>query len=322
MLAIASPVRVYAKTGNIADAELFAGKRTNVIAGHDITNVSLYLQNVSPEDTSIVSAGRDIILFDANNASRSSVTAAILAKSPSALSQLLPGALSGDISIGGPGTLEVLAGRNLDLGAGTQNSAGTGVGIVSIGNARNPYLPFDQGAQIIVAAGVGIPSGLGLSCSNANFAAFISDFLDPATGGDNATHFLPELGTLLGMNGASNQDIWNAFNGKSTEQKATYALDVFYLVLRDAGRDHNAGDKFGGYSIGMKAVADLFPGNKWTGNIIPQLREIQTTSGGDIDLLAPGGGLLFGQNLTNPNPLNQGIMTLSKEASLSLPMMT
>ncbi len=25
----------------------------------------------------------------------------------------------------------------------------------------------------------------------------------------------------------------------------------------------------------------------------------------------PGGGLLFGQNLTNPDPLNQGIMTLS-----------
>jgi hypothetical protein len=42
-----------------------------------------------------------------------------------------------------------------------------------------------------------------------------------------------------------------------------------------------------------------------------ELREIQTTSGGDIDPLAPGGGLLFRQNLTNPNPLNQGIMTLS-----------
>ncbi len=58
---------------------------------------------------------------------------------------------------------------------------------------------------------------------------------------------MPELGDLLGMSGASNQDIWSAFNGKTSEQKATVALDVFYLVLRDSGRDHNNGDLFGGY---------------------------------------------------------------------------
>ena len=68
----------------------------------------------------------------------------------------------GDLQISGPGTLEVLAGRNLALGEGTSpnNAVGTGLGITSIGNSRNPYLPFD-GANIIAAAGLGDSSGLG-----------------------------------------------------------------------------------------------------------------------------------------------------------------
>ena len=59
------------------------------------------------------------------------------------------GPLAGDIQVSGPGALEVLAGRNLDLGIGPNNSDGTAVGITSIGNARNPSLPF-AGADVIV----------------------------------------------------------------------------------------------------------------------------------------------------------------------------
>jgi hypothetical protein len=86
--------------------------------------------------------------------------------------------------------------------------------------------------QVITAAGVGVPSGVGLSDSNANFAPFISDFLDPATAGANASRFLPELSGLLEMSGADNRYIWNAFNSRSGDQKASLALDMFYLVLR------------------------------------------------------------------------------------------
>lgn len=64
------------------------------------------------------------------------------------------GPQAGDIQISGPGTLEVLAGRNIDLG-GRGHGDGTGVGITSVGNARNPYLAF-AGADIVVAAGIGL----------------------------------------------------------------------------------------------------------------------------------------------------------------------
>jgi hypothetical protein len=53
-----------------------------------------------------------------------------------------------DIQISGPGALEVAAGRNPDLGSGANNADGTGEGLTSIGNGRNPFLTF-EGASII-----------------------------------------------------------------------------------------------------------------------------------------------------------------------------
>src|SRR5262249_40236617 len=60
----------------------------------------------------------------------------------------------GPLKIGGPGELLVLAGRNIDLGAGTEgpferNSAG----VVSVGNTENGLLP-KTGAGITVIAGL------------------------------------------------------------------------------------------------------------------------------------------------------------------------
>jgi len=304
-----TPVRIYTKTGDISDVELFAGKFTRVIAGEDISDIALYIQNNNASDVSIVAAGRDITLSDPNDTARS----AILAAQQNDKFLFLSVALSGDVSIGGPGTLEVLAGRNLDLGSGAENSDGTGVGIISIGNARDPYLPFGDGAQIVAAAGVGALTGADLSTSNLDFTKFIADFLDPSTTGGDATAYLPDLGSLMGLSGADDQTVWNAFSKLSAEQKATYALDIFYLVLRDAGRDHNNGDLNGGYNLGYQAIADLFATKTttWSGNISLTSREIKTESGGDIDLLAPGGSLTVGYELGDKQPLDQGVMTLS-----------
>jgi len=316
-----TPLRLYAKR-DISDLQLTSGKAVAVIAGNDISDVAFNLQNNSAGDISLIEAGRDISLFDANNKSRLAVINAAAAANISedlfnALI-VLPPSLSGTISIGGPGTLEVLAGRNLTLNAGSAGSTSSlfsfnspDSGIISVGNANNPALPFDQGASIVAAAGIGIPSGTGLSGSNANFAAFVADFINPDSAGVNGERFLPELGELLGMTGASSADIWKTFDAKPLEQRNLIAADMFYIVLRDAGRDHNNGDLFGGYNVGRQAIADLFPGNLWTGNISLTSREIKTTSGGDINLLVPGGNVFVGLDLGDKQPLDQGILTLS-----------
>ena len=49
------------------------------------------------------------------------------------------------------GMLEVLAGRNLDLGTGANLADGTGVGITSIGSGRNPFL--QNGRRICIRSG-------------------------------------------------------------------------------------------------------------------------------------------------------------------------
>ena len=150
------PMHLYAGTGDISGVTLFSSKAARVVAGRDITDIALYIQNTQASDVSIVASGRDLIAYDANsvlrNASQLAGNTVNQGEAP----------LPGDIQISGPGTLEVLAGRNLDLGVGLKNDDGTGAGITSIGNGRNPSLPF-AGAAVIAAAGVGPAFDLGSS---------------------------------------------------------------------------------------------------------------------------------------------------------------
>lgn len=297
------PVHIYAKDGNISGITLFAGKSSQVIAGRDITDIAFYIQNLKSTDVSQVIAGRDIIAYDPNSPLR------VLAQQTANVMQDVPQA--GDIQISGPGVLEVFAGRNLTLGTGTNlaDPSDTNLGIVSIGNARNPALPF-EGASILAGAGIGASSSL--ASSNMNFANFISQFLNPATAATQSDRYLPDLGSLMGLSNATNQQIWTAFNLLTPEQQDNLALDVFYLVLRDAGRDHNAPTSPDdlAYKNGFNAIAALFPDSqKWQGDISLSSREIKTKNGGDITLFAPGGQLSLGFNVDASKTADQGILT-------------
>ena len=300
------PLRIYASDGNISGLELFSGKFSDIVAGADITDVALYIQNDNVTDVSVVAAGRDVIPYDPTSPLRLETLASgnIIAGN----SQLV----SGDIQINGPGTLEVLAGRNLNTGVGANNSDGTGVGITSIGNSRDPYLPF-AGAQIIAGAGIGTSAGL--DDSKMDFTTFIGQYLNPSTSGLEGDIYLPDLGTLMGLPaGSSDSDIWTAFTNlqsKNPGQADGYALDIFYLVLRDAGRDHGnpSSPGFGNYNQGEAAIAALFPGNQWQGNINLTSREIKTQNGGDVDIFAPGGSLTVGLEIAGAQPVDQGVIT-------------
>ncbi|MEI9898590.1 MAG: hypothetical protein WDN28_33230 [Chthoniobacter sp.] len=123
-----------------------------------------------------------------------------------------PGApLAGDIQINGPGTLEVLAGRNLDLGDGPNYNDGTGVGHYQHWECRNPFLPFD-GASIVAMAGIGGPGDL-LGNGTLNFPSFADQFL--SSGASGSSTYLAELGLKS-----------SAVDSLSEEQKALLALQV------------------------------------------------------------------------------------------------
>ena len=285
-----TPLRLYAGTGDISGLTLFSPKFSRIFAGRDLIDVSLYLQNVRKGDVSIVTSVRDMVPANAGAALR------VLANRTGNIPSSTSGPLAGDIQIAGPGSLQVLAGGNLDLGTVAGNADGTGVGLTSIGNARNPFLGF-EGASLIAGAGIGPSTGLGNS--SLDFESFIAQYVK----GGQGAFYLEELSDQLdGRN----------FDSLPTEEQNRIALEVFYLVLRDAGRS-NAGTPAasgvtGGYATGFAAIETLFP-QAGTGDILTRGRDIRTRNGGDISLFAPGGGLTLANTLIG-NPLAPpGIVT-------------
>ncbi|NQX02321.1 filamentous hemagglutinin family protein, partial [bacterium] len=291
-----NPVRLYAAGGDVSGLTLFSPKVTRILAERDITDVAFYLQNLAAGDITLVSAGRDIIPFNENApvralagdvASGNFVGDAPLSTSSGGASS----GMAGDIQINGPGVLQVLSGRNLDLGTGANFTDGTGVGITSIGNFRNPNLPF-AGADIIALAGVTAADGQGaadgLSLSSLNFDAFIEKYLKQPETFDSS--YWDEIGGNRG------------FGELTEEQQAMIGLEKFYVLLRDAGRKVV---ESGNYDGGYDAVKSLFGSGKPVGEISTRAREIRTSTGGSISLGVPGGGIkmasdIFGNPLTPP----------------------
>jgi filamentous hemagglutinin len=320
----AQPVEIATIGGDISDFTLISPEKVNISSGLDLQDVSFYIQNNNASDISIVSADRNITLFDPNSSG-------LLALGEANDSN----AAFGDIQIGGPGTLEVLAGGNLDLGQGTSpfalSNPGTNLGITSIGGARNPYLPQSGGASIIAAAGLGNTSGLTSNPQLVDYHDFIEDYLDftNSAATDESVTYLPDLGSLLGVSGATNQQIWDIFSGipdgtltasedqvqasLTPESRDALATTIFYDVLRDAGRNHNnpASTGFGNYDSGFAAISALFPSSgSYNGNISLTSREFKTENGGDIDMLLPGGSVDVGLNNLGAQAVDQGILTV------------
>ena len=286
------PLQIRANTGDLSGLELFSAHFSQISAGRDIRDVSLYLQNNRSTDLSVVSSGRDILLYDANSALRTQ------AQSGANLLNVGADPLGGDLQISGPGQLQVLAGRHLDLGLGGNNSDGTGAGITSIGNGRNPGLPF-QGADLILAAGIGAAGSIG------NSRLTIEDFVTDILQGSRAEEYL----RLYASKSNSNVDTAAEFNALDPVERQKACLDLFAIVLRTAGREQAA--KGGSYADGFAAIESLFPGQDWQGNISTQARDIRSRSGGSIDILAPGGGLtlasaLLGTSLAPPGIITEG----------------
>ncbi|MEX1117518.1 MAG: filamentous hemagglutinin family protein [Terrimicrobiaceae bacterium] len=293
------PVRIYATGGSISGLTLFTPKLSQIVAEQDITDIAFYLQNANEDSVTIVSAGRDIIPFNENSPTRVAASDLALrnvitdAQQPTVVGTLTQ-ALPGDIQINGPGALEVLAGRNIDLGTGANFVDGRGTGITSIGRERNPFLPID-GARLVVFAGIkGIENegpALGLAGSNFNFEEFIDTYLpggEPIIAIDD-----PELLEKL-----------EEFSSLSPEQQNILALDVFFALLRQSAAE--ASQDGGTYALGNAASALLFGDSAGEeGSIQTRSRDIRTASGGGITIGTPSGGVtlasdIFGNPLTPP----------------------
>jgi len=260
-----TPARLYAAGGNIEGLTFFSAKSAKIFAGLDVADVALYLQNINAGDISVITSGRDILPYSSSSPLRS------LAARTGNLA--VSGPLAGDISVSGPGFLDVLATRNIDLGTGANNSDGTATGINAIGNLRNPFLPFG-GADVLLAAGFGPSTGLG-------------------SGALNFDAFLAEYGTDVDL-------------GLSEDERARLAVRTLFTVLAEGAAGASANSD---YSEVTAAVDLLFGGLTFPGDIFTYSREIKTRTGGALTALAPGGSIRMASSIIGQPLVPPGIVT-------------
>jgi filamentous hemagglutinin family protein len=262
-----TPTLFIAAQGDIAGngAVLQIPKSAQFIAGRDITDVQLSAENQSANDVTLFQAGRDITY-----------------------------SLETDgIDVGGPGYLDLLAGRNIDLGASN--------GIATSATLENPTLPGTSGATVNVLAGL---------TEQPAYQSFITKyFVDQSS-------YASELGAFVssvtGASGLSAAAALTDFQALPSIEQLPLILTAFFNELNQSGLEATAGQQ-PGYARGYAAINALFPGSldsagkpvaasdlPYSGDLSLSFSRIYTLAGGDINLLVPGG--LIDVGLANPPP--------------------
>jgi filamentous hemagglutinin len=266
-----NPVRVVALTGNVSDALLsYIPKSVDVIAGGDITQLTLRADNIASSDLSLISAGGNVTYA-----------------SPRDVNGLLVPEGGESIVIEGPGSLLIEAGGNINLG--------TSVGITTVGNLYNPS---------IAPGGAGVSLLAGATAANADLTDFIARYLTGST-----TYDLLLINYVRAHTAASvttKADALSIFQGFSAEQQYLLCEQIFYDEIRSGGRVAAApGPGHGDYSRSFLALSTLFPSSTtasgpdaatavYPGSLSLYFSQIYTLDGGDISLVTPGGSVDVG----------------------------
>lgn len=279
------PVRFYAGNNVTFKAQnpVILPKKVEVIAGNDIVDANLIVQNLKSSDVSILDAGNAIRYSDPDISGDEFL------------------AIEAGVQVAGPGRLHMIANGDVDLG--------TSNGILSVGNKYNPYLT-EQGADIYVLPGADAAAN--------NYNAMITAYLDLSS--IYSKTYLPLLTSYMQnyVNDASftEEQSLAAFKSLSHEEQTEFISQVFFAELKTSGRNaiNNQHDEFGDYSRAERAILTMFPNftsNKslvnQSGSIMKAFEniknedishlgdlklfysQIRSERGGNIDLMVPGG---------------------------------
>jgi len=196
-----------------------------IYAGEDITGAFSLIKSAKIE------AGRDIVdlLFTGENLHSTDVTSIIAGRDiiANSTSDIYGNVNSGDVNLTlyGPGDFLVEAGRNL----GPFTTAASGGGIFAVGDGSNsggtviPYLPI-AGANITALFGVG---------DGVDYAAAISDYVDPANAGTNGIDYRPDVAQQLDQQ--INQQLTQLYTEAATNTVSQLQLNQLNSELLAAG---------------------------------------------------------------------------------------
>jgi filamentous hemagglutinin len=274
---------VVAAGRDISSLNVSVPKATDIFAGRDIVDLRFYGQNLNSNDVTLISAGRDFIdtTFKASSGNSSIVLP------PNATEAATSASSAAIVQVGGPGSLDLLAGRNIDLGLSH--------GITTTGSLNNPNLPMPQGANLTVMAGLG---------KGADYADFMNDIVvSDSANQELLTSFVEQTNSETGL---TFSQALTQFGQLSTIQQSNFLNQIFFDELEQSGQEANSV----GYGRGYAAIDALFPNSRtavasgpspYQGDISLTFSQIYTLSGGTISLFAPGGGLNVGLAVQPPN---------------------
>jgi filamentous hemagglutinin len=247
---------------DISQLFLSVPKAADVVAGRDLVNLQYAGQNTDPGDTTLIVAGRDLLNTPAQGT--------------------FPG-----IQLGGRGSLDVMTGRDLNLGARN--------GIITLGNLANPNLATSQGADLNVMVGYG--------AAGADYSGFLQKIVAPSA--SYAADLISYVDSITGGSGSTLAQAEAQFAEFSNPQQGAFIDNVFFNELLLSGRAANSGAGIG-FKQGYEAIDALFPNsrsgapgtNPYAGDLTLTSSQIYTFSGGNISLIVPGGKIDVG--LANP----------------------
>ncbi|UYB52753.1 filamentous hemagglutinin family protein [Xanthomonas sp. AM6] len=342
----AQPVRIYSRDGDVVSGYAADGfmlnpltlqlpKPADIRAGRDVVNLDLRAQNYRASDVTRVQAGRDIYY-----------------------TPILGGPVGdesvrwGWMSLDGPGTFEVEAGRNLGpLTSAEEAMKGLRIGLVdrNAGGIRTT-----SGADLVVRYGV---------ANGEDADALAALYLDPGSQQNTDTYqrWLVEFvlqhapdtsapaSMPLAQSAVAMQDTltpaeaWRQFAQLPTATRRLLSERVFLDVLKQVGEGYAnpASPDFQKYTRGYAAIEALFPARlgytrnnleggangaatrSLTGTLDMRGSTLQTQAGGDIRILGPGGALQVGSVLAPPvvtdsqgnvliGPAQQGILAVGQ----------
>ena len=275
----ADPTPALVTAGNdITQLTLSVPKAAEIVAGRDIVDLNYAGQNLQVTDVTLIQAGRDFN-FSANS--------------------------NGAVAVGGPGALDLLAGRDVSLGF----SIG---GVTTEGNLRNANLSTAQGADLTIATGLG---------TTPDFSGFYDRVVRPSTAYQQA--LVNYIESLQGASGLSYPAAYSTFSALTPADQRPFLDQVFYHELALSGIADNAVAN-AGFRQGYAAIDALYPGSRtasagalsgsFAGNLTLDFSRIYTLSGGNITLDVPGGSVDVG--LANPPA------TLAQRSASSLGIVT
>jgi filamentous hemagglutinin family protein len=248
-----SPSRIVAETGDVTAStvlQLVSAESVEVYAGRDVRDIDVRVQNVSPEDVSLLQAGRDV----AFSTLRSQTSGLVLNN-------------SNRIEVAGPGRLDVVAGRNIDLG--------TSEGILTTGDQSNAALA-DDGASVLAFAGV----------DELDDTAFVEEFILPSA--TNRKIVTDAIRAREGDETLSEAEALAIFASLSQLDRRGIVQLTFFAELQAVGEANVAeGTDF---ERGFEAIRTLYPdAEERVGDLSLFFSRIQTADGGDIALNVPSG---------------------------------